>query len=373
MGIDLGDKYSQVCVLGDAAEVLEESRVRTTVDALRRKFEAMEPCLVAFEAGTHSPWVSRLLEGLGHESLVANPAALHRKGQRKNDKVDAKKLARWARADPEMLNPISHRGEDMQADMGLLYARRALVEARTKLINTTRGLVKAYGARLPACDARSFPNQVKDAVPEALRPALEPLLRSIEQLSEEIYALDRRVEALAEEKYGFQTGAMRQITGVGAQTSLTFVLVIRDPYRFSRSRRVGPYLGLTRREDKSGESDPEMGISKAGNQYLRQLLVGCAHYIMGPFGPDCDLRRWGLHKAQGGKNAKKRAVVAVARKLAVLMHRLWLTGEVYEPLQEAALAASGVDKTATHGSLPARTGSLTGRRAMQPDAVLSTR
>jgi transposase len=334
VGIDLGDKYSQLCVLDVEAEVLEEARIRTTPEAMRRKFEAMEPCLVALEAGTHSPWVSRLLDDLGHECLVANPAALHRKGQRKNDKVDATKLARWARSDPALLRPITHRNEHMQADMALLYGRRSLVGARTKLINTARGLVKAYGARLPDCDARVFPRKVKDAVPAALREAIDPLLRSIEQLSEEINALDRRVEALAQEKYAPQTSAMRQPTGVGALTSLAFVLVVRDPYRFRQSRQVGAYLGLTRREDKSGESDPELGISKAGNTYLRQLLIGSAQYILGPFGPDCDLRRWGLRKAQGGKRAKKRAVVAVARKLAVLMHRLWLTGEVYEPLRQ---------------------------------------
>jgi transposase len=371
VGIDLGDKYSQVCVLDDAAEVLEEARVRTTPEALRRKFEAMEPSLVALEAGTHSPWVSRLLDSLGHECLVANPAALHRKGRQKNDKVDAKKLARWARSDPEVLSPISHRSQDMQADMALLYARRSLVGARTKLINTARGLVKAYGGRLPACDARSFPGKVQDAVPEPLRAAMEPLLRSIEQLTNEIDALDRQVEALASEKYGRETGATRQITGVGALTALAYVLVVRDPYRFRRSRQVGAYLGLTRREDSSGESVPELGISKAGNEYLRQLLVGCAHYIMGPFGPDCDLRRWGLRKAEGGKNAKKRAVVAVARKLAVLMHRLWLTGEVYEPLRQAGAEEASASPRGSAACVP-RAGSLTGGHAMQPDAALPT-
>jgi transposase len=371
VGVDLGDRYSQVCVLDDAAEVLEEARIRTTPETLRHKFEAMEPSLVALEAGTHSPWVSRLIESLGHECLVANPAALHRKGRQKNDKVDAEKLARWARSDPKLLHPISHRSQDMQADMALLYSRRCLVGARTKLINTARGLVKAYGARLPDCDARGFPKKVKDAVPEPLRPAIEPLLRSIERLSDEIHALDSQVEALAGEKYSRQTGAMRQITGVGALTALAYLLVLRDPYRFRRSRQAGPYLGLTRREDKSGESDPELGISKAGNEYVRQLLVGSAQYILGPFGPDCDLRSWGLRKAQGSKNAKKRAVVAVARKLAVLMHRLWLTGEVYEPLREADAAKASAGPRGEAACVP-RAGSLAGGHAMPPDAALLT-
>jgi transposase len=366
VGLDMGDKYCQLCVLDDAAEVLEEARIRTTPDALRRRFQAVDPCLVALEVGTHSPWVSRLLEELGHECLVANPAALYKKGQKKNDRVDAERLARWARSDPEMLRPIRHASQDVQADLALLYARRSLVGARTKLINTARGLAKAYGTRLPACDARSFPQKVKDAIPEALRAAIEPILRAVEQLSEQIQAMDGRVEALADERYA-QTGAMRQVTGVGALTSVAFALIVRDPYRFRRSRQVGPYVGLTRREKQSGQSDPELGISKAGNEYLRQLLVGSAHYILGPFGPDCDLRRWGLHKAEGGKYAKKRAVVAVARKLAVLMHRLWLTGEVYEPLWQESIRDGGVSQPATYGSLPAQDGDPSGGGgAMQP-------
>lgn len=368
VGIDLGDRYSQVCVLDAAAEVVEEARIRTTPEALRRKLEAMEACRIAMEAGTHSPWVSRLVESLGHECVVANPAALHRRGRQKNDKIDAEMLARWARSDPKVLHPVTHRSQEMQVDMALLYGRRSLVGARTKLINTARGLVKAYGVRLADCDARNFAQRALDAVPEGLRPAVEPLLRSIDHLSEEIAALDKEVEALAGEKYGHQTGAMIQITGVGPLTSLAFVLVIRDPYRFRRSRQVGAYLGLTRRQDQSGESDPEQHISKAGNKYMRQLLVGSAHYILGPFGPDCELRRWGLCKAAGSKTAKKRAVVAVARKLAVLMHRLWLTGEVYAPLPEDAIptesAPSRPRRTAARAP---RTGSLTGGRAMQPD------
>jgi transposase len=356
VGIDLGDRYSQLCVLDEAAEVLEDARIPTTPEALRRKFEPLAPCVAVLEAGTHSPWVSRLLESLGHECLVANPAALHKKGQRKSDKVDAEKLARWGRSDPKLLHAIRHGSPDMQADRAVVYGRRALVGARTKLINTARGLVKASGERLPACDARYFPDRVRQAVPEALLPAIEPLLRSIEQLSEEVHALDRQVEVLASEKYGLQTGAMRQITGVGALTSLAFALVIWDPYRFCRSRQVGCYLGLTRKQNQSGASEPELHISKAGNEYLRQLLVGSAQYILGPFGPDCDLRRWGLAKAQGSRTAKKRAVVAVARKLAVLMHRLWLTGEVYEPLHREADAARdtprGTDSLHAQGGVP---------------------
>jgi transposase len=335
VGLDLGDHYSQVCLLDEEAEVIEEARIRTSESAFRRKFTSMQASLVVMEAGTHSPWVSRLVESLGHTCLVADPAMLSSKARKKNDRVDAQKLARWGRSDPKMLRPITHRNQDMQAEMSFLMGRKGLVEARTKLINTARGLVKAYGARLPECDAGAFADKVKDFIPESLQPAVQPLLNMIEHLTAEIKKMDRHVDELADKKYRRQTGAMQQISGVGPLISMAFVLVVQDPRRFQKSRDVGPYLGLTRREAQSGEREPELRISKAGNKYMRKLLVNGAHYILGRFGPDCDLRRWGLAKAKGGSKAKKRAVVAVARKLAVLMHRLWLTGEVYEPLLQA--------------------------------------
>lgn len=129
------------------------------------------------------------------------------------------------------------------------------------------------------------------------------------------------------------------MTGVGPLISLTFVLTIGDPLRFKKSRELGPYLGLIPRQHESGQSTPSLRISKAGDSYLRQLLVNGAHYIPGYHGPDCDLRRWGLQRATGGKNAKKRAVVAVARRLAILLHRLWATGEAYVPLRAPVVAA----------------------------------
>ena len=129
---------------------------------------------------------------------------------------------------------------------------------------------------------------------------------------------------------------MRQVEGIGPLTALTFVLTLEDPYRFEKSRSVGAYLGLVPATDQSGDRDPQKRISKEGDEMLRKLLVGSAHYILGPFGSDSDLRRHGEKIAsRGGKNAKKRAAVAVARKLSVLLHSLWVSGEVYDPLHNA--------------------------------------
>lgn len=341
VGLDLADRYSQVCVLDVKAEVIDEGRVRTTEDALRGRFGALAPCRVVIEVGTHSPWVSRLLAELGHDCVVANPrrVRLIADSQKKNDRIDAETLARLGRADPALLSPVQHRSEQVQADLTLVHSRRALVEVRTKLINRTRALVKTFGARLPQCDARNFPLKAAGDIPQQIAAAVAPLLKMISSLNAEIAALDRALEELIATRYP-QARVLQQVPGVGPLISLTFVLTIEDPGRFRTSRQVGAYLGLVSRQRASGERSPELGITKAGNIYLRQLLVNGAHYVLGHHGPDSDLRRWGLRKAEGGKNAKKRAVVAVARKLAVLLHRLWLTGEVYQPLRgEEVMAA----------------------------------
>jgi transposase len=341
VGLDLGDTYSSLCVLDEEGNIVEEGRVRTTASALTRRFQGLVPSRVVLEVGTHSPWVSRLVAALGHEVVVANPRAVRliAESDHKQDRTDAEHLARLGRLDPHLLAPIRHRGQKAQEDLAFIRSRHSLVRARTALINHVRGAVKAHGGRLPACSAPAFPRKVVASLPEGLRPALLPHLELIALLTRQIAATDRQVEALCTERYP-ETTLLRQVPGVGPLTTLTYVLTLEDPSRFRRSRDVGPYLGLTPRQRQSGARSPQLPISKAGDCYLRQLLVGCAHYILGPFGPDSDLRRWGLRYAPpGARNAKHRAVVAVARKLAVLLHRLWVTGEVYQPLRQGEQVA----------------------------------
>jgi transposase len=339
-GLDLGDKYSYLCLIDtESGEVMEESRLRTTPEALKRRFSSeRSPMRVAIEAGTHSPWVSRVLEECGHEVLVANPRKIRLiyTNKRKTDKLDAENLARLARLDPKLLYPLKHRGEDSQAHMAIIRSREALVSCRTQLVNHVRGAVKSFGARLPKCPARSFHNKAPEHIPQALWPALEPILETIGSLTECIREYDRQLESVCQEHYP-ETNLLRQVEGVGPLTALTFVLTLEDPSRFAKSRSVGAYLGLVPATDQSGESDPQMRITKEGDEMLRRLLVGSAHYILGPFAKeDSDLRRHGEKIAsRGGKNAKKRAAVAVARKLSVLLHRLWVTAELYDPLYNA--------------------------------------
>jgi transposase len=340
IGLDLSDKTGTYIVVSAEGEVIEEGKLRLTQAGLSKAFAARPPARIAIEVGGQSPWVSRALNQLGYSVTVANPrqVKLIFKSHKKNDKLDAENLARLLRMDAALLRPVKHRGETAQADLALLRSRDVLVRERTRLINNTRGTVKAVGGRLPRCSAESFHRKVQAHLPEMLKPALEPLLKTIAGLTEQIRAVTRQVEKRADERYP-ETRVLRQIKGVGAITALGFVLTLEEPQRFCKSRAVGAFVGLTARQYDSGESQPQLRITKAGDPFLRRLLVQSAQYILGPFGKDCDLRRWGLKLAGAGKNKirRKKAVVAVARKLAVLLHRLWLTGEVYEPLYRASL------------------------------------
>jgi transposase len=322
---------------GNANIVAADSLATTTTD-FALHFKAIPRSRIAIEVGTHSPWVSSLLEEIGHEVYVANPRKTEggkRKNRRKNDRLDAETLARQVKSDPKLLYPIRHRGEKARNALVLLRARQAVVNARTKLICGVRGLVKSAGHRLPCCSADSFHKMDRTHVPEALRDTLEPLFEQIGLLTARIKKYDIEVKRMCKNAYP-ETELLQQVNGVGVITALAFILTLDNPGRFGKSRDVGPYLGLVPKQYDSGDSRPQMRITKTGDRMMRQLLVQSAHYILGPFGKDSDLRRHGLKiAARGGKNAKKRAAVAVARKLAVLLHRLWVTAEEYEPLRNS--------------------------------------
>jgi transposase len=342
IGLDLGDRFTEGRVVDEAGIVIESFRVRTTDAALSSQLSRYAACRVVLEVGTHSPWVSRVAARSGHEVIVANPrrVRLIAENDSKSDGVDAELLARLGRVDPSLLKPIVHRGEQAQRDRILIQTRDGLVRARTPLVNQARGFAKALGARLPVSSTEAFPRRVRESTPMDLFPGLETLLATIEELTKTIGAMDGEIEVLCRDRYP-ETARLRQVPGVGAITALYYVLTIEDPSRFAKSRSVGAYVGLRPRQRDSGEQRPQLRITKAGDRLLRSLLVRCAHYILGPFGPDTDLRRAGLRMAErGGSAAKKRAIVATARRLAVLLHRLWVTGEAYEALRREATQAA---------------------------------
>ena len=335
IGMDLGDKTSRYCVLQRNGEVEWEASVPTSKKGLSQAFSQTSRCRIALEVGTHSPWVSRLLKQWGHEVIVANArqVRLISQSSSKDDRLDARTLARLARVDPQLLHPIRHRSEKAQGHLLTIRVRALLVETRTALVNAARGFSKANGERLASCAAESMTVDILKGLGEELEEALKPLVEQVESLSQQIKTCDAKIEQIARVDYP-ETKLLKQVSGVGTLIALSFVLTVDDRERFQKSRDVGSYVGLRPQRSQSGARDPQLGISKEGDRYLRTLLVQGAHYILGWRGPDTDLRRWGLAlAARGGKNAKKRAVVAVARKLAVLLHRLWATGEVYEPLR----------------------------------------
>jgi transposase len=338
IGLDLGDRNCWYCVVDEAGQIRLEQRVRTSAKALQEVFGVLPRSRIALEIGTHSPWISRLLSELGHEVIVANARKVRLIGEsrKKDDRMDAQTLARLARIDPQLLSPVKHRSAKAQADLTLIRARAGLVRARTALVNTARGLAKSYGERLRGCNVRNMNPEKAEGLSPELQQALEPLLGCIESVSEQIREYNERIEKLAQQSYP-QTALLKQVKGVGTLIALTYMLTLEDPHRFQKSRDVGCYLGLQPGRRNSGKSEPQMHISKEGDPYLRTLLVQGAQHILGPFGIDCDLRRWGLKLAErGGMSGKKRAIVATARKLAVLLHHLWVSGEAYEPLHNSS-------------------------------------
>jgi transposase len=331
VGLDLGDRRSHYCMLNEYGEVVEQGRIATTEAGIRQHFEGEPRQRVAIESGTHSPWISRLLQQLGHQVIVANARKLRAISQNesKNDEADAEMLARLALSDPKLLAPVRHRSLERQRDLNLLRSRDALVRARTLLINVVRGLVKSAGCRLPTCATDCLAQRARPALPAELKPAAAPLLDQIAALSQRIHQLDKDIERLAD-RYP-EIGLLRTAPGVGPIVAAAYVLTLDRADALSSSRAVGAFLGLKPRRSQSGDADPEHRITKTGNIYLRRLLVQAAHYVLGRFGRDSALRRWGLKLAQsGGKRAKKRALVAVARKLAVILHSMWRTGHCYQ-------------------------------------------
>ena len=339
--MDLGDRFTHYCVLNEEGEVIEEGRMQTSESALMKHFSKEARMRIAMEAGTHSPWVSRLLKRLGHQVLVANPRKIRAitGSESKNDRNDAELLARFAAFDAKLLSPIEHRSEQRQQDLNLIHARATLVRARTMIINVVRGLVKSAGGRLPSCSSESFAERALAAIPASLAGVCTPLGKQVQLLTTQIELMDKQIDQLVR-KYP-EISLLKTTPGVGPLVAACYVLTLDSPNVLGDNRQAGAFLGLRPRQSQSGNSDPQRRITKAGNTYLRSLLVQSAQYILGRFGPDCALRRWGLKlAASGGKRGKKRAIVAVARKLAVILHSMWRSRKPFQAFPPQATAVA---------------------------------
>lgn len=243
------------CVLDEAGKIILEQKLPTTPEAMKQPLGKIPRSLIAMETGTHSPWVSRLLTELGHEVIVAHAqkVQLITKSNRKDDRHDARTLARLARIDPELLGPVRHRSAKAQIHLTVIRARAELVSARTALVNAARGLVKSFGERLPKCGTYQVNEKLAEGVSAELRDVLAPLLREVESLNERIKEYDERMEKIAKEVYP-EVSLLKQVKGVGTQIALTYVLTIEDPHRFLKSREVGCFLGLKPGRRNSGRA-----------------------------------------------------------------------------------------------------------------------
>lgn len=334
IGVDLGDKKHAICVLGNDGVILKEYSILNHKEPLQQLAKDYPGARVAMETGTHSPWISRLLAAGGMEVIVANSRKLRAiyQNERKCDELDARMLAKIARIDHDLLHPVSHISEASHQDLLAIKLRDSLVRQRVALINSVRGTLKSLGILLKNPSTPAFAKMTRTALAEESKDILailDPILAVLDELTLRIRVMDKTIAQTAAQYPS--VAKLQGIPGVGPITSLCYVLTIEDPARFTDPRDVAAYLGLVPRRDQSGSRDKQMPISKTGNVYLRGLLVQSAQYILGPFGPESDLREHGLKlAARGGKAAKKKAVVAVARKLAVILLVLWKKGSCYE-------------------------------------------
>lgn len=339
IGMDMGDKTHKAVGLNESGEVVDRTEVACRPEAVEAYLADRPGALLVIETGTHCRWVSELAQGHGHEVLVGNARKLRMiwANSRKNDWNDAEMLARIARMDRKLLHPVHLRGEREQKLLRLVKARDLLVKNRTAAVNMIRGFCKADGHRLAVCSSEAFA-RLEFEVPTSVRQTTKPVFSLLRELTRKIALYDKLITQAIKDDRAAQL--LQTIPGVGPVTTAAYLASMGNPETFDQAREAGAYFGLVPRQDQSGQNDKQMRISKEGNAVVRRLLVTSAHYILGPFGKDSDLRRHGLRIAErGGKNARKRAVVAVARKLSVVMLAMIKKQEAYRPLQESGSLA----------------------------------
>ncbi|MDD5729000.1 MAG: IS110 family transposase [Victivallales bacterium] len=330
VGLDISHKTMVAFVLYGKKSNLVNS-IPCTHDGLAaflNVFPNPSKVCVALETGTHSNWISRYISSCGFDVIVAHARdlALIYASDKKNDHLDAEKLARLAKADRKLLHPVKLISAELQRDLVPLKARDLLVRQRTTIINSIRGHLRSAGCSDCGLTADNMKTSL-NKIPSVMQEVLAPLFQTLNAISSSIKSYDKQITKLCR-KYK-ETGILRQIPGVGPAISLAFVLFVGNYLRFENASSISSYFGLVPKQDQSGEMDKQLGISKQGNKLMRRLLVQGAQYILGPFGPPCELREFGERLAQrGGKIAKRKAKVAVARKLSTVMLALWKNPDI---------------------------------------------
>lgn len=337
VGLDVHQQMTEICGLDDAGEVRVRARVKTRAPTLRRWFAHRAPLAICLEAGGSSPWVARLLQDLGHDVVVCHPRQIQliAQSRKKTDRRDAELLARLLRADRALLHPVTVRSAVTQQGRAALAMRHTLVGARTRCMQSVRGVLRGFGFRVPRSTWGQLVERVQALeLPDGLPPLLAPLLTTITELTAQIAQLEQELAKIA--RTHPVVPQLRAIPGIGPLSALAFVLAVEDPYRFRKSRDVASFLGLCPSIRASGETAHRGRITKEGDRLVRFLLGQAAHACVRSTRPSA-LRDWGL--AVRARRGVPKGATALARKLAVVMHRLWVTGAAYEPYPHPAQAA----------------------------------
>ena len=352
VAIDLSDRQSRWEARDLSTGEVRTGVVQMTPAGLERCFAAAEHCTVVMEAGTHSHWLCAQLRKMGHRAEVLPADGLREgsgKKRRRNDAKDAASLLEHA-VDIERprVKKLWQRPDEYQRDLALMRMRNAMVEARAGLVSTVRGTVKQFGERVSKCDVEYFAGRARGELSAGMLALVEPVLGQIEELNKVVAQYDEQVRAYLARRP--EAARLLAVPGVGDVTVGAFLAYVGEASRFAHSRDVAAYIGLVPDQDQSGEHDPQLRITKSGDRMVRRNFLECARGIMGPFGKDSALRRWALALAGDGRNKirNNKAAVALARKLAVLLHRLWVSGQAYDPwygTKTGAARSGGMDAT----------------------------
>ena len=348
IGIDVSDGTSRICMMtkvNGERRVIEEKTVKTSKAGFREYLADKDRSVpIAFETGTHCRWMRDLMAGeLGFRVYVANPGKLPTitKSNTKNDRNDARELARLLLADPEMLHPVELRGEAYQTMIRYAKARDAAMGARTKFTNMIRGFAKAMGERIEDCEPEKFVELNRSEWPTELRNIVLPLVKVLKETNAAIRRYEKMMRNLAKRpEFKDKVERVQEVYGVGDIIGSVFVAVIGgDVSKFTKARDVGPLLGFTPKQDQSGTVDKQLHATKAGDKLMRRLLVEGANVVLKRNSRDTDLKLRGLRiSLRGGKIAKAKAKIAVARGLAVTMTALLMKPDMeYVPLSDRAM------------------------------------
>lgn len=344
IALDVSDRTAKVCVMGKIAgrkHIIEQTTIQMTKDAFRAYLGAKNPSWpVVFETGTHCRWMENTVKSLGMKPIVANPARMRMMSESntKNDRNDARELAQMALADVDLLHPVSLRGETCQQMLRLLKARDAMVAVRTKFVNQLRGFAKSMGFRLPGCSARKVGRLDKTQWPDDFEAVAWPIMDVLETLELKIKAYESQIRKLASSpELEAKIDRVREVYGIGLLSGCALVASIdANPERFSKARDAGAYFGLVPKQRQSGEMDMQCHITMAGSEYVRNLMVESAQIALRDGAKDTDIKLKGLRICErGGRIARRKAVIAVARCLVVTAVALLKHPErEYVPLSE---------------------------------------